>query len=67
MRTGACPPRSAPTTCWSRWDASQMAAQMVHLTLVSKKDSWFTDNNVGFALVYEYIFDSAKDCRRAHQ
>lgn len=42
-------------------DASQMAAQMVHLTLVSKKDSWFTDNNVGFALVYEYIFDSAKD------
>ena len=42
-------------------DATQMAAQMVHLTLVSKKDSWFTDNNVGFALVYEYIFDSAKD------
>ena len=45
----------------SRMDATQMASQMVHLTLVSKKDSWFTDNNVGFALVYEYIFDSAKD------
>ena len=33
-------------------DATQKAAQMVHLTLVSKKDAWFTDNNVGFALVY---------------
>ena len=41
----------------SMMDASQMAAQMVHLTLVSKKDSWFTKDNVGFALVYEYIFE----------
>ncbi|MBR5344777.1 MAG: hypothetical protein IK127_03025, partial [Clostridia bacterium] len=41
----------------SKMDASQMAAQMVHLTLVSKKDSWFTGDNVGFALVYEYIFE----------
>lgn len=45
----------------SQMDASQMAAQMVHLTLVSKKDSWFTDSNVGFALVYEYIFDDARE------
>lgn len=44
-----------------RMDATQKASQMVHLTLVSKKDSWFTDNNVGFALVYEFIFDSAAD------
>ena len=41
----------------SMMDADQKAAQMVHLTLVSKKDSWFTGNNVGFALAYEYIFD----------
>ena len=41
----------------SRMDATQMAAQMVHLTLVTKKDSWFSKDNVGFALVYEYIFD----------
>ena len=38
----------------SMMDASQKAAQMVHLTLVTKKDSWFSKNNVGFALVYEY-------------
>ncbi len=44
-----------------RMEPVQMASQMVHLTLVSKKDSWFTDYNVGFALVYEYVFDSAKD------
>ncbi|MGN0745366.1 MAG: glycoside hydrolase family 3 protein [Aristaeellaceae bacterium] len=37
--------------------AEQKAAQMVHLTLVTKKDSWFSSNNVGFALVYEYIFE----------
>ncbi len=44
-----------------RMTAEQKAAQMVHLTLVSKKDSWFNEANVGFALVYEYIFDSAAD------
>lgn len=42
-------------------DATQKAAQMVHLTLVSKKDDWFNESNVGFALVYEYIFDSATE------
>lgn len=41
----------------SMMDASQKAAQMVHLTLVTKKDSWFSKDNVGFALVYEYIFE----------
>lgn len=44
-----------------RMTAEQKAAQMVHMTLVSKKDSWFNEANVGFALVYEYIFDSAAD------
>ena len=48
----------------SRMDATQKAAQMVHLTLVTKKDSWFTDNNVGFALVYEYIFDTAEEAAK---
>lgn len=41
----------------SMMDAGQKAAQMVHLTLVTKKDSWFSKDNVGFALVYEYLFD----------
>ena len=41
--------------------AEQKAAQMVHLTLVTKKDSWFSKNNVGFALVYEYIFEPDAD------
>ncbi len=41
----------------SMMSAEQKAAQMVHLTLVTKKDSWFSKDNVGFALVYEYIFD----------
>ena len=41
--------------------AEQKAAQMVHLTLVTQKDSWFSKNNVGFALVYEYIFEPEED------
>lgn len=48
----------------SRMSATQKAAQMVHLTLVTKKDSWFNDNNVGFALVYEFIFESAEQAAR---
>lgn len=48
----------------SQMDATQKASQMVHLTLVSKKDSWFNENNVGFALVYEYIFDSATEAAK---
>ncbi len=45
----------------SQMDIDQQAAQMVHLTLVTMKDSWFTKNNVGFALVYEYIFEAEED------
>ena len=48
----------------SQMDATQKAAQMVHLTLVSSKESWFTENNVGFALVYEYIFDNAAEAAK---
>ena len=48
-----------------RMDATQKAAQMVHLTLVSKKDDWFNESNVGFALVYEHIFDSAAEAMNA--
>ena len=33
------------------------ATQMAHLTLVSCKESWFSKNNAGFALVYELIFE----------
>lgn len=45
----------------SLMSAEQKAAQMVHLTLVTKKDSWFTSNNVGFALAYEYLFEPEED------
>lgn len=48
----------------SLMDASQKAGQMIHLTLVSKKDAWFSTNNVGYALVYEYIFDSAEEAAK---
>ena len=48
----------------SQMEPVDMASQMVHLTLVSKKDSWFTEYNVGFALVYEYIFTDAQEAAK---
>lgn len=52
------PPEERADNLLSLMTPEQKAAQMVHLTLVSKKDSWFSKNNVGFALVYEYIFET---------
>ena len=50
-------PQERAENLLSLMTAEQKAAQMVHLTLVTQKDSWFNKNNVGFALVYEYIFE----------
>ena len=58
------PPEERAEDLLSQMDATQKASQMVHLTLVSKRDSWFNENNVGFALVYEYIFDSATEAAK---
>lgn len=33
----------------------QKAAQMAHMTLVTLKESWFTDLDIGFALTYTYF------------
>lgn len=54
-------PQERAENLLSLMTAEQKAAQMVHLTLVTKKDSWFSKNNVGFALVYEYIFEPEED------
>ena len=48
----------------SKMDTTQKAAQMIHLTLTSKRDAWYSDDNVGFALVYEYIFTDANEAAR---
>ena len=39
----------------SRMSDSQLAAQMAHMTLVTMKESWFTDLDIGFALTYTYF------------
>ncbi len=36
------------------------AAQMVHLTMVTLKESWFNDLDIGFALVYTYLSEGAQ-------
>ena len=45
----------------SLMDLDMKATQMAHLTLVSCKESWFTKNNAGFALVYELIFEPEEE------
>lgn len=45
----------------SLMSVEQRATQMAHLTLVSSKETWFADSNVGFALVYELVFEAEED------
>ena len=45
----------------SQMSATDKAAQMLHMTLVTLKESWFTDLGVGFVLAYTYLSDGAED------
>jgi len=43
----------------------EKAAQMIHLTLATVRDTWFKDLGVGFALVYTYMADGPADAAAA--
>ena len=45
----------------SQMTANEKAGQMVHLTLVTMKESWFRESNVGFALTYTYLSAGAAE------
>ena len=45
----------------SQMTPTDKAAQMLHMTLVTLKESWFTDLNVGFVLAYTYLAAGAED------
>ncbi|MBQ2952734.1 MAG: glycoside hydrolase family 3 protein [Clostridia bacterium] len=45
----------------SQMSATDKAAQMLHMTLVTLKESWFTDLGVGFVLAYTYLSAGAED------
>ncbi len=45
----------------SQMSATDKAAQMLHMTLVTLKESWFTDLGVGFVLAYTYLANGAED------
>ncbi len=44
--------------------AEQKAAQLIHMTISNMKESYFSENNLGFALVYEHIFTNAEEAAR---
>ena len=45
----------------AQMSATDKAAQMLHMTLVTLKESWFTDLGVGFVLAYTYLSNGAED------
>ena len=45
----------------AQMSATDKAAQMLHMTLVTLKESWFTDLGVGFVLAYTYLSAGAED------
>ena len=49
------------TDLLSQMTPENKAAQMLHMTLVSLKESWFNELNVGFVLAYTYLSAGAED------
>lgn len=43
----------------SQMSPTDKAAQMLHMTLVTLKESWFSELNVGFVLAYTYLSEGA--------
>ena len=39
----------------AKMDSPEKAAQLLHITLYSPRAAWFTEQNVGFALAYDYL------------
>ncbi len=44
----------------SQMTSEDKAAQMLHVTLVTLKESWFNELDIGFALAYTYLEDGAE-------
>ncbi|MCE5343876.1 MAG: glycoside hydrolase family 3 C-terminal domain-containing protein, partial [Eubacteriales bacterium] len=44
----------------SQMTSEDKAAQMLHVTLVTLKESWFNELDIGFALAYTYLADGAE-------
>lgn len=57
-------PKERADNLISQMTPEEKAAQMVHLTLVTLKESWFKDLNVGFALAYTYLADGPKEAAK---
>lgn len=51
-------PQTRAEDLLSRMSDKQKGAQMAHMTLVTLKESWFTDLDIGFALTYTYFGES---------
>ena len=51
----------------SQMTSEDKAAQMLHITLVTLKESWFNELDIGFALAYTYLSEGAETAAKKHQ
>lgn len=54
------PSRARADDLLSQMTPEEKAAQMLHMTLVTLKESWFTELNVGFMLAYTYMAEGVE-------
>lgn len=57
-------PRERALDLLGKMELEEKIAQMIHITLYSPQDKWFSEQNVGFALAYNYL---AEEPRQAAQ
>jgi beta-glucosidase len=48
----------------SQMTSEDKAAQMLHITLVTLKENWFNELDIGFALAYNYLSEGAEAAAR---
>ena len=48
-----------------KMDHEEKIAQMIHITLYSPQEQWFSGQNVGFALAYNYLADGPREAAEA--
>lgn len=61
-------PQQRAENLLSLMTAEEKAAQMIHLTMLTLKDSWFVEQGIGFGLTYNYFFESPQEAaRKANQ
>ncbi len=58
-------PKQRAADLLQKMDHTEKAAQMLHITLYSPQEQWFSEQNVGFALAYTYLEAGPREAAEA--